>query len=113
MASTVALLPSIVQGLLDAGIGLQEAFPDQIRGHLGHQEDSCVFQHHGDGGSLVAAQLKVGLHPVNEIVGALGFLNPPLEAFFAQALLAGANQNDDASGANGVLGVVQGLLGLV
>jgi len=61
----------------------------------------------------VAAQLKVGLHPVNEIVGALGFLNPPLEASFAQALLAGANQNDDASGANGMLGVVQGLLGLV
>ena len=61
----------------------------------------------------MAAQLKVGLHPVNEIVGALGLLNPPLEAFFAQALFAGANQNDDASGADSVLGVVQGLLGLV
>ena len=61
----------------------------------------------------MAAQLEVLPDPADQILGLLGPHDPVLEDVLAQALLAGAHQQDGAAVLHRVLGIVQSLLGLV
>ena len=102
-----------VVGGLDAVEGLHEQPLHQGVLQIGDQINIRVFQHHGDGGGLVAAQPEFPLDPFNQRMGGGRRGHPLLKGLFAQALLAGADQHDHAAGLHRVLGVVQGLLGLI
>ena len=61
----------------------------------------------------MAAQLEIPADALDHAFGGGRVQHPLLEHLFAQALLAGADQDDRAAVLHGVLGVVQRLLGLI
>ena len=107
------LLHGRVEGLLHISKRHKEHALYKIGFQLADQIDVCVFQHHGDGRSLVAPQPEFAADALDQAVCRRCRKHPFLEYLLAQTFAAGAYQHDCAALFHCVLGVIQRLLCLI